>query len=503
MGSKSPGIQSSLYCARQFSRRAHSLRLSIEVASRNIIDILDMGNPRECQQNREALANILNEVKSLRFVIAVAEFESPLAAEYVNCLEQVANFLEESIPLIVGRRKEHDSVKGFLAKGNSLLSASILAAEEFISSNENSIVRSTSNTVTNAEVVANILLLSDLHSGQDKSKYPWDRIKENFARDLMYLEDRFIDRWDLVIFSGDLAFSGEQQQFDETDSLLMDQWNRWNSNNWDVRLLACPGNHDLTWQTSSDPTVSKICDYCTDTAVGQLLWGESPDPHYLPAIQKAFSVYSKWWNSKKSWWPKNFVEGRLPGDGSCSFSLNGLRLGVLSLNSSFVQLRRSTSEEEFKGRLAIDGRQARYAVGNGSVTEWAKQQDVNILVSHHPADWIEKKLWRDFEQNIFTADQFHLHLCGHVHVPTAELIKQNGAGPQRRLVCRSLYGREKTANGVETRDFGYAAIQIVRGVDSKYNMRVMPRVAANGLGGRLIPDFHCFNLDFDHPSYGI
>src|SRR5688572_15325653 len=99
--------------------------------------------------------------------------------------------------------------------------------------------------------IFNWLHLTDLHLGMNDSKGLWNDMQEAFFDDLKFLfQEQDILRGeplDLVLFTGDLVYSGRYEQYEAVNTVLRRLWSELDSMGFAElpKLLAIPGNHDL------------------------------------------------------------------------------------------------------------------------------------------------------------------------------------------------------------------------------------------------------------------
>ena len=87
------------------------------------------------------------------------------------------------------------------------------------------------------------LHLTDLHCGQ-KGRWYWPNVRENVLNDLEKLHKK-TGGWDLVLFTGDLAFSGQPDQYDMVNTVLEALWAKFTELGCAPLLLPVPGNHGI------------------------------------------------------------------------------------------------------------------------------------------------------------------------------------------------------------------------------------------------------------------
>jgi 3',5'-cyclic AMP phosphodiesterase CpdA len=91
------------------------------------------------------------------------------------------------------------------------------------------------------------LHLTDLHCGMQDQPWLWPGVRVIFFEDLRKLYDK-CGPWDLILFTGDLTYSGAASQFQQVNDLFEQLWEAFDKLHFKPQLLAVPGNHDLVWQ---------------------------------------------------------------------------------------------------------------------------------------------------------------------------------------------------------------------------------------------------------------
>jgi predicted MPP superfamily phosphohydrolase/tetratricopeptide (TPR) repeat protein len=335
------------------------------------------------------------------------------------------------------------------------------------------------------------LHLSDLHVGQ-KSQWAWPTFREQFLKDLRRLAD-IAGPIDLVLFSGDLTQKGETVEFDTLTRELSAIWEELDKLNQRPSLFAVPGNHDLQRPASNDARVKVLKGWSADPDVREELWS-TPSNQYLEVIQAAFRNYSIWFERLPSSGIPTVGDalGILPGDSSASVIVNDVRVGLVGLNSAFLQL----GNEDYNGLLALDGRQLSAVTGNDPPA-WCAQHDVNLLLTHHPVTWLTKSAQQEFNAEIFPSGRFTAHLFGHMHEAALATVFRGGDGGRRAYQSPSLFGMEYLGDGATERAHGYTAVRVVL-ADTAPEMKIWPRKGRlNKSSGqrKLVPDHDSFDLD--------
>lgn len=200
---------------------------------------------------------------------------------------------------------------------------------------------------------------------------------------------------DAVLVTGDIAYSGQEEQYH-----LADEWLNQLANALKVkpsRVIVCPGNHDVDWSAIGDEHRKHRADLAVcapnmlDAAVDGLLVGERP------AVLDPLANYSR------------FAAGRQAGlDRSLGWktSLNfgdGYRLqirGVMSVLNS--------CDGDRAGTMVVHSNQIRVSREPGVA---------NLLMIHH-GTWF----WRVPDPDPAECGQ-HIVLSGHTHLPKVRHVE--------------------------------------------------------------------------------
>ncbi|MDY6994573.1 MAG: metallophosphoesterase, partial [Pseudomonadota bacterium] len=292
---------------------------------------------------------------------------------------------------------------------------------------------------------------------------------------------------DLVLLTGDLTQSGTAEQFKRLDEFLEQLWHHFNKElGCNPKLLAVPGNHDLVRPTKDDDKIilEQMRKWNHDESIREQFWND-PDSWYHLLLKKAFKNYLDWWE-QQSYKLDNCQTGLLPGDFSACFekTLLGetLKLGIVGLNTAFLQL----TGDDYEGKLALHTKQF-YACCQQS--DWIKQHNAYLVMTHHPAFWLNKESQQHLSQHILADNHCVVHLCGHLHkTANYEVIK--GSKTERTWQGRSLFIVDGFGKDNEQRSHGYSVFQlkILKNKDKLNNgeLKFYPREYR---GGQFVQDF--------------
>jgi hypothetical protein len=337
-----------------------------------------------------------------------------------------------------------------------------------------------------------IIHLSDLHVGMTPQGWMWPTVKKAFLEDLRRLLGK-IGSVELVIFSGDLAQIADAGEYERLTQILQETW--------EVIMAACgsapflfpvPGNHDLVRPSTSAAAFKALSRWWMDDELREQFWHPESN-EYQELIEAAFANYTTWRGSlRKTNIPApDFQSGTLPGDVATFCTIRGKRVGLIGLNSAWLQL----ADGDYKQRLAVDTRQLHNLTG-GRPDDWCAANDFNILVTHHPASWLHPTNQDSWRSEIYLPSRFDCHLHGHMHEAASTSIVEGGGAGRRHIQGSSLFGLERVHGGI-ARIHGYSVIQLA-GDRSQRVIRQWPRKAIKGVDGiyKIVPDYQ-FNISDD------
>lgn len=333
------------------------------------------------------------------------------------------------------------------------------------------------------------LHLTDFHFGLKGQDTLWPNLRQPFLDDLEKLHD-LTGPWQVVLFSGDLVQQGRSEEFESMQREVLDRvWKKLEElGSGKARFLAVPGNHDLYRPDPKEdnPALDGLLDKDGFNRISAKFW-EYPTGAYRNVVRDAFGAYTAWWNAT-SRRPDNLTPGLLPGDFSCTIDHDGQAIGIVGLNTAFLQLQGG----DYREKLVWDNRQLQ-AVCGGAADDWLKRHSVCLLLSHHGPDWLTPEARKHGDSEISPAGRFAAHLYGHNHEADIQYIRSGGnALGIRRLQGCSVFGMERIGEPPAqlVRSHGYSVGRIEFGAE-KATLRIWPRVATDQPkenGWRYIPD---------------
>jgi len=336
------------------------------------------------------------------------------------------------------------------------------------------------------------LHLTDLHQDMNEQDWYWPGVKDKLFEDLKRLHDK-CGHWDLVLFTGDITQQGSPEEFQKVNEIIDEIWSKLAELGSSPILLTVPGNHDLVRpKNKKSHTLQLLKKWNRD--IRTEFWNNSTSD-YRQVVTEAFANYTEWWRSQKHRPDKNLNDGILPGDFSYTFNKNGAKLGVIGLNTSFLQL----DNDNYKNRLALHVNQFHGACEDDGPV-WIKKHNACLLITHHPPQWLNEDSKRQLYGEIINGGRFVVHICGHMHDTFYREIAEGGTDTQRIWQGRSLFGLKFFGNKVE-RSHGYTAGKIELNGDTG-TLIFWPREARlqQGWQRRIVPDYYIALTDDQHTN---
>jgi len=234
--------------------------------------------------------------------------------------------------------------------------------------------------------VLTLFHISDFHF---KADHPSVERLKILVRDI----EKMLPRNDAyLVFSGDLAFSGEKNQYESLlEHFFIPLENRFK------KLYLVPGNHDIDRKNSDINQSNKFLD---DKAQSYLYGGHSSvtleNPfHGIDPLAEYFSLEALLSSSLDS----NYFFWR---------DLNE-DFDIVGFNSTWLSCERSDGETDL-GRLRVDPAILDEAISTD------QNKKLQVAVMHHPLEWIDEDLRRDVQDRLIA--NFDIILTGHTHNPS-------------------------------------------------------------------------------------
>jgi len=340
--------------------------------------------------------------------------------------------------------------------------------------------------------IINWLHLTDIHFGLDANSWLWPKSKHELFKDIKSLGEKN-GGYDLVFFTGDFSQKAKKEEYEKLNKDLEELWNIFTKIGRTPLLCAVPGNHDLERPDKGTSVVKALTQlWWSDSDIQRQFW-QNDTSEYRIAIKNYFANYVEWFSKLAI--PKiKMNNGILPGDFSGTFQKDKVKLGIIGLNTSFLQI----IDGDFKGKLDVHVAQINSVCG-GNPYQWFNEQTASLLLTHHPPSFLAPESLENFRQEIYPPGNFIVHLCGHMHKPEASETREAGAQPRRLRQAPSLFGLEYWGdNKPVQRIHGYNAGQFIFEDDHGIE-KLWPRISQTSLSGgwKICPD-HKYDLNQDN-----
>lgn len=331
------------------------------------------------------------------------------------------------------------------------------------------------------------LHISDLHFGMKGLAPLWANLKHHLYDDLPLLH-RQSGPWDVLVFSGDIVQRGSVEEFEAATAALIELYAKLAELGCRPNFIVVPGNHDLVRPAADAMETMLLGQWHTNKTVREDFLAKS-ESRYRETIRIAFENYRQWQAGlADAGIPVlDASHGYLPGDQACRVDIRGHRVGIVGLNSTWLQL----TNESKAGDLHVDHSQLFHMLPD---TEgWCRANDFNILVTHQPVDWLSAESKATWDAEIATPGRFDIHLFGHMHEPKHSSLSMMGSAPTTIFQSPSLFGLEYLADNSARRIHGYSAGELSVTSNGR-QLRIWPRtyLVSRGGQGKMAPDqnFH-------------
>ncbi|MCA9648981.1 MAG: NACHT domain-containing protein [Myxococcales bacterium] len=297
---------------------------------------------------------------------------------------------------------------------------------------------------------------------------------------------------DLLLITGDLTFSGSDEQYrDLDDDLLTPLLRRLAQHGGEPLLVAVPGNHDVQRPRSSRDRLAyralRDYDELDDPELEALrceLW-QQRDASF---VEPLFGGYLQW--SRRTMLPVladtaprdtglrvvSHYDSHMPGDLSVVVEKQGQSLLLVGLNSAWIQY----DGGEFEGLLHLPTAQLHAALADDHHAALRRFDEVDdaLLLTHHPTSWLSPIAQEAFYQTVYPAGrkQISAMLCGHLHQARAQTVAYDGGDRRYFFQSSSLFGYEHYGEGTPRLDLGYS----IGAMFADGEIRVWPRAVRLG-----------------------
>lgn len=294
--------------------------------------------------------------------------------------------------------------------------------------------------------------ISDWHEGQqdfDRSVLLSKLFEDIRARENLHSS---LTKIDAVIFSGDIAYSGARQEYQQISAKLVAPLR--DLLGGDVQLIFAPGNHDIDRRKIAGiPAEWNSALYSLDRDRGKAIADLVYSDVSSPAVLSPFKEFYDFCDRERF----KYENGQLTK--ALRFTKNGKQLGIVTINTALCcgryelktrQDHPSSSNWDY-GALTVTERQIREAIAQ------LRDCEVKALVLHHPIAWLHPSEQPLIEQLV--AANFDIVFHGHEHLPRFTEIESN-IGQAKFIPAGAAYDRRLAADPRFTNAFSYGFVNM-------------------------------------------
>lgn len=240
---------------------------------------------------------------------------------------------------------------------------------------------------------------------------------------------------DVILFSGDIAFSGQSRQYDVAAERFDALLKACGLDGQRDRLFIVPGNHDV--DRSRIPT---DCKTIRRDVLGNLEERYEEIDDYLQdeifrkRLLQRFGGYEQFAN--RYWIGDDRYDGRKTAYSYCvPIELDGVgQVAIVGLNSAWI-----SQEDNEQGRLFLGRHQVNNAIQE--LERIAPKARLRIALMHHPLYWLAEEDMTGVEPLL--AEQCSTLLHGHLHCPRMTLHSDPDLSLQVMAAGASFESRAK------------------------------------------------------------
>lgn len=178
---------------------------------------------------------------------------------------------------------------------------------------------------------------SDLHIGDQLAVPLLSNVKEELLSDLEFIKKE-LGHIDIVFMTGDLVQTGAEEEFSEFEEFFDSLMPVLSDKGKSPIVFFVPGNHDLSRTSEPTSSVHQVMKNWTTNPDLRNDYFWNKDSEYIRYCEERFKYFDRYlrkYNEKHNLSPKY---GLLPGDTYHTLDIKGVKIGVVGLNSSFLQI---------------------------------------------------------------------------------------------------------------------------------------------------------------------
>jgi hypothetical protein len=216
-----------------------------------------------------------------------------------------------------------------------------------------------------------------------------------------------------VIFSGDLTFSGKEEEFDLLEGFMKSLKGGIEKQGVNVHFLMSPGNHDCDFSNNCS---------VRDVVIERIIKDDAVNDESL--INECIKVQKNYRNFEGKWCPDEFCTYKDDLVSRYCFDINGKKISFLSINASWMS---RINEKQGEMVFPVD----KYKGIFGEVGAY-----LNFCIMHHPLNWYSQGAYHEFRASLQRS--FNGIFSGHEHVSLARRVSDVGGGDAVYFEASSL-----------------------------------------------------------------
>lgn len=273
--------------------------------------------------------------------------------------------------------------------------------------------------------------LSDWHEGEGSEYFDKQVVRDALIADISEREQISPDlkKIDFIIFSGDVTFSGQEEEYEAAKKNLFEPLMA-ATRLIPERLFIVPGNHDLDRNVLELLPETILKPFESEAQVVEWLTNDNKRNRLL----EPFSAYREFVTQYTGREHPDYASIR-------RLEINGKRVALLGLNSAWMSSR-------LKDKSGMIGDYGRLIVGEPQIynaLHEIKNDDVRIVVLHHPFDWLAE-FDRDRIERLLR-ENCHFILRSHLHSSSQSKMLQAQGGDCVMISAGASYDRRESSNG--------------------------------------------------------
>lgn len=300
------------------------------------------------------------------------------------------------------------------------------------------------------------LHLSDIHFGEPgaANHAQKDLILQDLLRALPRALKQGMPRPDVILVTGDLAYSGaakNPKEYDQAGQWLTAVARAVGRTAQDVFLV--PGNHDIR-RARTDEEHKLLAALRKGKKRLDDVLSEAGTRKVLVSRMEPFLDFARGFAPRSTPSENQVEQGHL--DWHHNWEQWGMRVVLTGLNSAFLA---NDADREERGRLWLGRKQLL------SLNETSREDELVLVLTHHPLDYLGDK---DGANRL--ANRAHVHLYGHIHDQDSLELRSGRGGQSVRVIAGALHAADEEG----PIHYGFSFGAVVLDPDEQARLRIWP-----------------------------